>query len=125
MGLFDSIKKFINAAEDISKAVEKNQNKKPSEIVSTTTVKPAPPKANTKTSPADILSSGNIPAKASTQRKEEFFGGETAHKAEKILMNDWVICPLYYYADGFLASDRIENFYVTNSGVAYFVNAKV
>lgn len=49
----------------------------------------------------------------------------SAHKAEKILMNDWVICPLYYYADGFLASDRIENFYVTNSGVAYFVNAKV
>ena len=79
MGLFDSIKKFINAAEDISKAVEKNQNKKPSEIVSTTTVKPAPPKANTKTSPADILSSGNIPAKASTQRKEEFFGGETGN----------------------------------------------
>ncbi len=48
-----------------------------------------------------------------------------AHKAEKILMSDWVICPLYYYADGYLASDRIENFYVTNSGVAYFVNAEV
>jgi len=50
---------------------------------------------------------------------------ELAHKAEKILIDDWVICPLYYYADGYLASDRIENFYVTNSGVAYFVNAEV
>ena len=50
---------------------------------------------------------------------------DLAHKAEKILMNNWVICPLYYYADGYLASDRLENFYVTNSGVAYFVNAKV
>lgn len=48
-----------------------------------------------------------------------------AHMAEKILMDNWVICPLYYYADGYLASDRLENYYVTNSGVAYFVNADV
>ncbi len=48
-----------------------------------------------------------------------------AHKAEKILLNDWVICPLYYYTDGYLASDRIENYYVTSSGIAYFVNADV
>ena len=48
-----------------------------------------------------------------------------AHLAEKIIMDNWVICPLYYYADGYLASDRIENYYVTNSGVAYFVNAEV
>ncbi len=48
-----------------------------------------------------------------------------AHTAEKILMDNWVVCPLYYYADGYLASDRLENYYVTNSGVAYFVNADV
>lgn len=48
-----------------------------------------------------------------------------AHKAEKILLNDWVICPLYYYTEGYFASDRIENYYVTSSGIAYFVNADV
>lgn len=48
-----------------------------------------------------------------------------AHLAEKILMDNWVICPLYYYTDGYLASDKLENYYVTNSGVAYFVNAEV
>lgn len=50
---------------------------------------------------------------------------DKAHAAEKILMENWVICPLYYYADGYLASKRIENYYVTNSGVAYFMYADV
>lgn len=48
-----------------------------------------------------------------------------AHKAEKILLNDWVICPLYYYNEGYFVSERIENYYVTSSGIAYFVNADV
>lgn len=48
-----------------------------------------------------------------------------AHKAEKILLDNWVICPLYHYKDGYFASDRIENYYVTSTGIAYFVNAKV
>lgn len=48
-----------------------------------------------------------------------------ARKAEKILLNDWVICPLYYYTEGYFASERIENYYVTSSGIAYFVNADV
>lgn len=50
---------------------------------------------------------------------------ENAHSAEKILMDDWVICPLYYYADGYLASKRIKNYYVSNTGVAYFAYAEV
>ncbi len=48
-----------------------------------------------------------------------------AHMAEKILMQNYVVCPLYYYADGYLASDRLLNYYVTNSGVAYFIYADV
>ncbi len=48
-----------------------------------------------------------------------------AHKAEKILLDNWVICPLYHYKEGYFASDRIENYYVTSTGIAYFVNAKV
>ena len=50
---------------------------------------------------------------------------ETAHKAESILMKDFVICPVYYYTGGYLKSNRIENFYVTNSGIAYFMYADV
>ncbi|MBE6784536.1 MAG: peptide ABC transporter substrate-binding protein [Ruminococcaceae bacterium] len=48
-----------------------------------------------------------------------------SHKAEKILMEDWVVCPLYYYVNGYLASKRMDNFYVTDSGVAYFMYADV
>lgn len=48
-----------------------------------------------------------------------------AYKAEKILMENWVICPLYYYSNGYLASSRIKNYYVTNQGIAYFVYADV
>lgn len=48
-----------------------------------------------------------------------------AHKAEDMLMENWVICPLYYYSNGYLASSRINNYYVTNQGVAYFTYADV
>ncbi len=48
-----------------------------------------------------------------------------ARKAEKILMDNWVICPLYYYADGYLASGRVDGLYVTNYGIAYFMYADV
>ncbi len=50
---------------------------------------------------------------------------ETAHKAEGILMNSFVVCPVYYYTSGYLQSNRLENFYVTNSGIAYFMYADV
>ncbi len=46
---------------------------------------------------------------------------ETAHKAESLLMKDFVICPIYYYTGSYLQSKRIENLYVTNSGIAYFL----
>ncbi len=46
-------------------------------------------------------------------------------KAEKILSDNYVICPLYYYQDGYLISHRVKNYYVTNSGVAYFMYAEV
>lgn len=50
---------------------------------------------------------------------------EKAYKAEKILMENQVICPLYYYTNGYLASNRIKNYYVTNQGIAYFTYADV
>ncbi len=48
-----------------------------------------------------------------------------SHKAEKMLADNFIICPLYYYKDGYLISNRVKNYYVTNSGVAYFVYAEV
>lgn len=50
---------------------------------------------------------------------------DSAHKAEGILMKDYVVCPVYYYTGSYLKSKRIENLYVTNSGIAYFMYADV
>ena len=50
---------------------------------------------------------------------------ESAYTAESILMKDFVVCPIYYYTGGYLKSKRLENFYVTNSGIAYFMYADV
>lgn len=48
-----------------------------------------------------------------------------ASSAEKILADNQVVCPLYYYEDGYLISDRVKDYYVSDSGVAYFMYADV
>ena len=43
-------------------------------------------------------------------------------KAEKYLSDEKVACPVYWYSNCYLASKRLDNFYVLPSGVAYFDN---
>lgn len=77
MGFFDSLKKIFNTAEEISKSVEKVQSSNNSNPTTTSAAKPVASKSAANATPADILNSGNIPAKPSNEIKEEFFGGET------------------------------------------------
>ena len=43
-------------------------------------------------------------------------------EAEKYLSDEEVACPIYWYSNCYLASERLDNFYVLPSGVAYFDN---
>ena len=43
------------------------------------------------------------------------------HKAEKILMNDWVIVPVYYYTDPMLVSKNIHGFVQSALGYKYLM----
>ena len=43
-----------------------------------------------------------------------------AVRAQNILESESVVCPLYWYKRSYLVSDRLENYYVSPDGTAYF-----
>lgn len=50
---------------------------------------------------------------------------ELMHDAEDILMESGAICPIYYYTDIFMCSDKIEGFFPSPLGFKYFMYASV
>lgn len=47
------------------------------------------------------------------------------HKAEDIIFDEWMLCPIYYYVDIFLLNDTIEGFWSSPLGFKYFMYATV
>lgn len=60
--------------------------------------------------------------KSSSDRKERM---ELMHQAEDILFDEWVICPIYYYVDIYLKSEKLDGFYSLPLGYKNFVNATI
>lgn len=58
--------------------------------------------------------------KASSDNKERY---ELMHKAEKLIFDDWMLCPIYYYVDVYLQSEKISGFYSSPLGFKYFMYA--
>ncbi len=81
MGFFDALKKIAGAAaKEIGEAAKEaaqsvSENKGGASTTQQNTAKTS--SAQTKKTPSETISSGNRPAKASVERKTEFFGGET------------------------------------------------
>ena len=50
---------------------------------------------------------------------------ELMHDAEDILMESGAICPIYYYTDIFMCSDKIDGFFASPLGFKYFMYATV
>jgi len=61
-------------------------------------------------------------AKMETDRKKRM---ELMHKAEKIIMEDFAIIPIYYYVKGQLLKDYVKNYYISPLGFNYFMYAKI
>ncbi len=60
--------------------------------------------------------------KASGDANKRF---ELMHDAEDILMESGAICPIYYYTDIFMCSDKIDGFFASPLGFKYFMYASV
>ena len=60
--------------------------------------------------------------KASSDANKRF---ELMHDAEDILMESGAICPIYYYTDIFMCSDKIDGFFASPLGFKYFMYATV
>lgn len=50
---------------------------------------------------------------------------ELMHEAEDILMSTGAICPIYYYTDIYMVSQKIKGFFVSPLGYKYFMYATV
>ena len=50
---------------------------------------------------------------------------ELMHDAEDILMETGAICPIYYYTDIYMCSDKIDGFFASPLGYKYFMYASV
>ena len=50
---------------------------------------------------------------------------ELMHLAEDILMETGAICPIYYYTDIYMCSDKIDGFFASPLGFKYFMYASV
>ena len=50
---------------------------------------------------------------------------ELMHDAEDILMETGAICPIYYYTDIYMCSDKIDGFFASPLGFKYFMYASV
>lgn len=60
--------------------------------------------------------------KASKDAEERF---ELMHEAEDILMQTGAICPIYYYTDIYMCSEKIEGFFSSPLGYKFFMYASV
>ena len=60
--------------------------------------------------------------KSSSDANKRF---ELMHDAEDILMESGAICPIYYYTDIFMCSDKIDGFFASPLGFKYFMYATV
>ena len=60
--------------------------------------------------------------KAETDTAKRF---ELMHKAEVIIFDEWMLCPIYYYVDIFLLSQKVDNFWSSPLGYKYFMYATV
>ena len=47
------------------------------------------------------------------------------HKAEDIIFDEWMLCPIYYYVDLYLMSDKLEGAWASPLGYKYFMFASV
>lgn len=56
--------------------------------------------------------------KSSSDRKERM---ELMHRAEDMLFEEWILCPIYYYVDIYLKSEKLEGFYSSPLGYKYFM----
>jgi len=46
-------------------------------------------------------------------------------QAEKILMQDYAIIPIYFYTKVYLLKDYVKNYYISPLGFNYFMYAKI
>jgi len=60
--------------------------------------------------------------KSSSDRKERM---ELMHKAEDILFEEWVLCPIYFYVDIYLKSEKLDGFYSSPLGFKYFMYTQI
>ena len=60
--------------------------------------------------------------KASKDAEERF---ELMHEAEDILMQTGAICPIYYYTDIYMCSEKIDGFFSSPLGYKFFMYASV
>ncbi len=60
--------------------------------------------------------------KASNDPAERF---DLMHQAEDILMSTGAICPIYYYTDIYMCSEKIEGFFSSPLGYKFFMYASV
>ena len=43
------------------------------------------------------------------------------HQAEKVIFDEWMLCPIYYYVDLFLLSHKVQGFWSSPLGYKYFM----
>ena len=60
--------------------------------------------------------------KASNDPEERF---DLMHQAEDILMSTGAICPIYYYTDIYMCSEKIEGFFSSPLGYKFFMYASI
>ncbi|MDD3428679.1 MAG: peptide ABC transporter substrate-binding protein [Oscillospiraceae bacterium] len=56
----------------------------------------------------------------SSDRAERY---EAMHKAEDLIFEDWMLCPLDYYVDIYLLNEKVDGFYSSPLGFKYFMYA--
>lgn len=60
--------------------------------------------------------------KQSSDRKERM---ELMHKAEDIIFEESMLCPIYYYVDIYLKSEKLKGFYSSPLGFKYFMYSSI
>ncbi len=60
--------------------------------------------------------------KVSSDRNERM---QLMHQAEDIIFKDYMLCPIYYYVDIFLKSEKLQGFYSSPLGYKYFMYTTV
>jgi len=60
--------------------------------------------------------------KETTDRAKRY---ELMHKAEDMIFEDWLLCPIFYYTDLYLISDKVEGFWTSPLGFKYFMYCSI